>query len=223
MVLIIFAKKQNMINYKIIPFNSFQVNTVILWDETKDCVIVDAGCFDSQEEQQLVDFIENNSLKPQILLNTHYHIDHVLGNKFCQKKWGISPTSHKDSSIFVDNVWSYSSMFGINPDDIISPAHFLEDGDKVNFGNSTLEVLYTPGHADGSLCFYNSEAKLILAGDLLFQGSIGRTDLPTGNLDVLKKSVFEKLFVLPDDTEVICGHGPNTTLGIEKKSNPFLY
>lgn len=208
--------------YKVLPFNSFQVNTIVAWDETNEGVIIDAGCMNQTEQKVLSDFIESKGIKPVALLNTHYHIDHILGNKFCLEKWNISPQAHKDSSHFVENAWTYSSMFDIDMEELIAPGSSLEAGDKVEFGTTVLEVIHTPGHAAGSLCFYNRAESIIFVGDVLFRGSIGRTDLPTGDFDLLKKSIFEQLFTLPDNTTVVCGHGPNTTIGVEAKSNPFL-
>lgn len=212
-----------MLQYKKIVFNPFSVNTIILWDETKSCAIIDAGNYNAKEDAQLQQFIVEQELNPVLLLNTHFHIDHVFGNKFCKDTWGIEPTTHQASIPFYENRDIYASRFGLDGSSLIAPAHFLKDGDSIHFGNTTLTVLYTPGHADGSLCFYNEKAQLLIAGDVLFKGSIGRTDLPTGDFDVLRKSIFTKLFTLPEETEVICGHGPNTTIGVEAKSNPFLH
>jgi glyoxylase-like metal-dependent hydrolase (beta-lactamase superfamily II) len=211
-----------MTQIQIFQFNSYQVNTFVIWDDTKECVIIDPGCFSKEEHSALTRFIEENGLKPVHLLNTHYHIDHVLGNKFIKNHYNLPVEAHQAGSPF----WEYGSVwaagFGIKEDDLVAPDAYLKDGDEVKFGNSSLEVLYTPGHADGSICFYNEADNYVIVGDVLFHTSIGRTDLPTGDYDVLKQKITEKLFTLPDETVVYPGHGPKTTIGFEKMNNPYL-
>lgn len=211
-----------MTQIKIFHFNDLEVNTFVLWDETKECVIIDAGCATERECQTLADFISENGLKPLYLLSTHYHIDHILGNKFVSETYQIPVTAHAAGAIFWKHGDLFASSFGVDKKTLIAPEKFVKEGDLITFGNSRLKTLYTPGHADGSICFYNEEDDYVIVGDVLFYGSIGRTDLPSGDYETIKKSIYEKLFTLPDDTVVYPGHGPKTTIAFEKTNNPFL-
>ncbi len=210
-----------MITVKILTFNLFSVNTYILSDETKECVIIDPGCSNSSEEKELEDYIIEQSLKPVSQIITHYHIDHILGVGFVKHRWGLSAIAHAEGNLF----WQNKKMgyeFGLPANKVVEPEIFTEEGEKLKFGNSVLEVVYVPGHADGSICLVNHEQKFVIAGDVLFYGSIGRTDLPTGDYDILKKGITEKLYTLNDDYTVYPGHGPKTEIGIERKHNPYL-
>lgn len=211
-----------MIQIKSLVFNPFQVNTYILYDETRECVIIDPACYEPHEEKQMAAFIEKEQLKPVALLYTHCHIDHILGNNFMVKTYGLKPLAHRDSLPFLTNSQSYGKTFGFDVEDPILPEHFLEDGQEIGFGNQKLKALHTPGHAAGSLCFYHEEEGFVIAGDVLFHQSIGRTDLPTGDFDLLIRSIGDKLLSLPDAVKVYPGHGPSTTIGAERKHNPFL-
>ncbi|MEM9544542.1 MAG: MBL fold metallo-hydrolase [Bacteroidota bacterium] len=206
----------------IFTFNPFEENTFVLYDDTKACAIIDPGCSTIEEQDQLVGFIEANGLKPTKLVNTHCHIDHVLGNRFVSEKYNLPLISHRGEEVVLSMQPQISMMYGIayNPSPVIT--EFLDDGDELIFGNTSLKVLFTPGHSPASISFYNEDAKVVIGGDVLFQGSIGRTDLPGGNFDTLAKSIREKLYVLPDDVVVYSGHGPSTTIGVEKRSNPFV-
>ena len=206
----------------IFQFNSFQVNTFVVWDETKECIIIDPGCLSEKECKVLTRFIAENHLQPVRLVNTHYHIDHILGNKFVKNYYRLPVEAHQAGKAFWDNASVWAANFGMNQDDLVAPDAYLQDGDEIKFGHSSLKVLYTPGHADGSICFYNKDENYVVVGDVLFHTSIGRTDLPTGNYDILRQSITEKLFTLPDETVVYPGHGPKTTIGFEKMHNPFL-
>ena len=204
------------------PFNPFQTNTYVLYDETGECVIVDPSCYEKREQEQLAAFIDEKKLKPVALLFTHCHIDHMLGNNFVAKKYKLKPLTHKDSLLFLENSRDYGKSFGFDVERPIMPEKFLEDGDVVHFGNQQLQVIYTPGHAAGSLCYYHKPSQSLIAGDVLFQNSIGRTDLPTGDYDTLIKTILQKLMLLPEEVTVYPGHGPSTSIGYEKKTNPFL-
>jgi len=206
----------------IFTFNSFAENTYILYDDTKDCVIFDPGCSNSDEKNQLVDFIKANGLKPIKLVNTHCHIDHVLGNKFVSEKYGLPLISHKGESVVLAMQPQISAMYGVAYDPSPEITEFLDDGDVLHFGSTALKVLFTPGHSPASISFYNEESQVLIGGDVLFQGSIGRTDLPGGDFETLAKSIREKLYVLPDEVVVYSGHGPSTTIGVEKRTNPFV-
>jgi glyoxylase-like metal-dependent hydrolase (beta-lactamase superfamily II) len=211
-----------MIKIQQFVFNNFQVNTYILHDESGECVIIDAACCDDRENQEVKDFIEKNNLKLVRNLNTHCHVDHVFGNGFIAETFGIYPECHEASVPFLASAGEIALSFGYTIEKIPSTARFLIDKEKITFGTSALEVLYTPGHADGSVCFYNKEQGFMITGDVLFRDTIGRTDLPTGDFDLLMKSIRERIFTLPDSTLIYPGHGPETTVGYEKQNNPFI-
>lgn len=209
-------------NIKKFKFNPVEVNAIVLWDETLECVIIDPACFYPEEEQQLKLFIETNHLKPVRLLNTHGHFDHLMGNAFVEKTWGIKSEIHQADNHLVEQAVRLSAMFGIPMPKPPLPGSFFEDGDILSFGNSTLKVIFVPGHCPGGVAFYSEKDKLLIGGDILFYGSVGRTDLPGGNHEQLITGIKEKLMVLDPDVKVYCGHGPETTIGAEKRSNPFL-
>jgi hydroxyacylglutathione hydrolase len=211
-----------MIKIASFTFNPFEENTYLLFDETKECAIIDPGCHSVEEKQTLAQFIEAENLKPVKLLLTHSHIDHILGNNFVAGKYNLKPEVNELELPMLQNAKMIGQMYGIEVEPSPEPEIFLAEGNTVRFGNSELQVLFTPGHSRGSICFYNAEDKFVIAGDVLFNESIGRTDLPGGDYNTLIKSIREKLFNLPDDNKVYPGHGPATTIGHEKKHNPFL-
>ncbi len=211
-----------MTTIKTLVFNAFQVNTYVLFDQTRECVIIDPACYEPDEERQLVAFIEKEQLKPVAVLYTHGHIDHILGNNFVVKHFGIPAITHRDSLPFISNSPAYGKTFGFDASDPILPEKFIEDGDVILFGNQQLTALHTPGHAAGSICYYHQAEGFVIAGDVLFSGSIGRTDLPTGDFDLLINSINEKLLTLPNQVKVFPGHGQATTIGQERHTNPFL-
>jgi glyoxylase-like metal-dependent hydrolase (beta-lactamase superfamily II) len=211
-----------MTEIKVFEFNPIQVNTYILYDETGECVIIDAGCYGEEEEKELSDFIEGKGLNPVRLLNTHAHTDHILGNNFIRQKYNKNPELHKEGSVFLKHASGWAEMLGIKTDIMQMPEKYLEEGEKIKYGKEELEVVYTPGHADGSVCFISRNGRFVITGDVLFSGSIGRSDLPTGDSDKLKNSIIEKLYILDDDFIVYPGHGPATTIGQEKRTNPFV-
>jgi len=204
-------------------FNSFGVNTYILADDTGKCLVVDPACQYAGEETELLGFITGNHLDPVGMVNTHFHIDHIVGNNFVCKAFNLRPQCHKKCKMLWETATEFGAAFGIKIENLIIPIDFLSEGDKIQFGNSSVEVRYTPGHADGSICLVNHAERYVIAGDVLFRDSIGRTDLPTGNFDVLYESITTKLFTLPDDYIVYPGHGPETSIGYEKMNNPFLH
>jgi len=211
-----------MINLHYFTFNGFQENTYILYDETKQCVIIDPGCYSNEEQQTLSTFITDNNLTPVKLLNTHGHIDHVLGNNYVAYKYNIGLEIHEKDLPTLHATPEYGHLYGFNIDPSPEPTHLLKDGEIVSFGNSKLEVLFTPGHSAGHVVFVSHEDEFIINGDVLFQGSIGRTDLPGGDYNTLINSIKSKLFTLPDNYKVYTGHGASTTIGFEKSNNPFL-
>lgn len=211
-----------MITIKSFTFNPFYENSYILSDETGECVIIDPGCHISEEEQELMQYISNNALKPVKLLNTHCHVDHVFGNQFVADTWKLGLEMHKKDVPILESFATVCQMYGFPGGPQPEPAHFFEDGDTIKFGNTTLHILFTPGHSPGSVCFYNKEQDFVIGGDVLFQNSIGRTDLPGGDFDALANSIRTKLYVLPDAVTVYPGHGPATTIGYEKRNNSFV-
>lgn len=211
-----------MMQIKIFEFNAFQVNTIILYDETKECVIIDAACYHESEQTKLKQFIESEGLKPVRLLNTHCHIDHILGCNFMTDTYQLDMEIHEAGKSFLAGAVEHGMAFGFSLEPIHAPIKFISEEKEIKFGTTVLKVLYTPGHADGSVCFVNKESDLVIVGDVLFRGSIGRTDLPTGNFELLKESIHSKLFTLPNHYKVIPGHGPATTIEYEKEHNPFV-
>lgn len=203
-------------------FNGFQENTYLLYDETKECVIIDPGCYSATEQQELVDFIEQNGLTPVKLLNTHCHIDHILGNNFVAQKYNLELYMHKADLPTLHATTEYGHLYGFNVDPSPEPSHFIDEGDVIEFGKSKLDILFTPGHAPGHVVFVNHDQQFAINGDVLFQGSIGRTDLPGGNHETLIESIKTKMFALADNYTIYTGHGPTTTIGFEKQHNPFL-
>ncbi len=203
-------------------FNAFQVNTYVLYDNTKECVIIDPACYEPHEENELFRFIKENELSPVALLLTHCHVDHILGSKAVSTKYALKPLMHQDALPFIERSQDQGMMFGFNVKNPDIPDVFLQEGETIRFGQQKLQLILAPGHADGSLCFYNEPQKVLISGDVLFQGSIGRTDLPTGDYNTLITSITDKLMVLPGDVEVFPGHGPSTTIGFERDHNPFL-
>jgi len=204
-------------------FNPFAENTYILYDETHECVIVDPGCYGTVEEKQLADFIASENLKPVRLINTHCHIDHILGVPFVTSRYGISLEIHKGELVVLNYAGQSGLMFGTPIGKLPEPGGFLQEGDKVTFGNTTLDVFFTPGHSPASICFYDPVGKQLLSGDVLFKGSIGRTDLPGGDYETLMHSIFDVLMPLDDEVVVCAGHMEPTTIGDERRHNPFIH
>ena len=212
-----------MIKVKSFTFNAFQENSFVLYDEeSKECFIIDPGCSNSAEDQALLSFISENDLIPTRLLNTHCHIDHVLGNQLIADRFGLVLEGHKKEIPVLASCEQVGRMYGIPYKGSPELSVFHEDGDSFTLNNQEIRVLLTPGHSPGSICFYVGDQGLVIGGDVLFQGSIGRTDLPGGNYETLINSIKTKLLPLPDETVVYPGHGPATTIGVEKVSNPFL-
>lgn len=202
--------------------NPYQENTYLLFDETGECAIIDPGMYTAAEQNTVVAFIKDNNLKPVLLLNTHCHIDHVLGNKFVFDQYGLKPQFHEGESDVLAAVIAYAPSMGLRYDVSPLPDTYLPETGTVKFGNTELQLIFAPGHSPAHLCFYDKAANILIGGDVLFRNSIGRTDLPGGNYSTLIKNIEEKLFLLPDDCTVYPGHGPETTIGYEKQTNPYL-
>jgi len=212
-----------MINIKTFTFNAYSENTYILFDETNECVIVDPGMYDGKEQNEIVAFIKEKNLKPVLLLNTHCHLDHVFGNKFVFDTWGLKPQFHKGELPVLQSVPAYAPQMGFSKYELSpEPEIFLEETGTAKFGGSSLELIFAPGHSPAHLCFYSETDGFLIGGDVLFYGSIGRTDLPGGNHQQLIDNIRTKLFPLPDAVKVYPGHGPATTIGFEKEHNPFF-
>ncbi len=211
-----------MITVKKFTFNPFAENTYVLSNSLKECIIVDPGCSNAYEQEQLIGYIEKSGLKPVRLLNSHCHIDHVLGNEFIKEKYNLLLEAHRNEIPVLKGVHDYAAVFGVALDEQKPIDKFLEHNEVSNFGDSYFRVLHAPGHSPGSICFYFEMEKIIICGDVLFKGSVGRYDLPGASGEELFRSVTEVLMALPDDILVYSGHGPETTIGEERKTNPFL-
>jgi len=212
-----------MINIKIFEFNPVVENTYLLYDETKEAVLVDCGCINPNEERILSDFIDQNELILKRLLCTHLHFDHVIGNGFIFKKYGIRPEAHQKEVEILPPIEEQARSMGLPYSiETVEITKYLHGNETISFGESQLMTLYVPGHSPGSLAFYSAKDGFAIVGDALFNGSIGRTDLWGGNYDVLIASIKDKILTLPDETIVYPGHGPSTTVINEKLNNPFF-
>ena len=206
---------------KSFEFNPFAENTYILYDETRECVIVDPGCSNRDEENELFEFIESHALKVMSVINTHCHIDHVLGNWAVKNRYGVKLFIHPLDEVVLKSVKAYAPNYGFHSYQEADVDGFLNEGETVSFGNQSLNILFVPGHAPGHVAFYHPGEKILIGGDVLFLNSIGRTDLPGGHHQTLINSIRQKLFSLPDDVVVYPGHGPTTSIGFEKRTNPY--
>ena len=202
-------------------FNPFAENTCILHDETRDCIIIDPGCYEKSEIDELIGYVQTQSLNVKMLLNTHCHIDHVLGNYAVRKKYDVPLIINKLEEPGLRAVRAYAPNYGFTQYQEVLPDRYIDESDEIVFGNHTLRVLFVPGHSVGHLAFFDDTERILIGGDVLFRDSIGRTDLPGGDHDTLLRSIHRKLFTLHDDVVVWPGHGPDTTIGYEKRSNPF--
>jgi hydroxyacylglutathione hydrolase len=211
-----------MIKLKSFVFNAFQVNTYVLSDETGECVIIDAACYDQREKTSLDQYISSNQLKPVKLIHTHGHVDHILGMRYVAEKYNPEIKIHQDDIPLLTDAKKHGLMFGFDVEEPPVVTGYLNEGEYVTFGNSTLKVFHVPGHSMGSVAFFSPEQNFVITGDVLFRGSIGRTDLFGGNYDQLKQSLYNKILTLPQDAEVWPGHGPSTTIHDEVMSNPFF-
>jgi len=212
-----------MIKVSTFVFGPFYENTYVAYDETGDCIIIDPGCSNPREEEELSLFIEGNKLKPVQLLLTHTHIDHVMGLNYVFTKYGLKPQFNQIEQYILDAAPQFAANYGIDLQLPFPEAEkYIDQGDIIEFGVSRLEILFLPGHSPGHLAFYHADQRIIFGGDVLFYLSIGRTDLPSGNHDQLITSIKKNLFRLDDEYLVYPGHGQTTTIGNERKYNPFL-
>jgi len=211
-----------MITVQFFTFSPVSENTYILYNDVGEAIVFDPGCYFQEEKQKLETYINAKQLQVVQLINTHCHLDHVFGNKWLAEKYGLELFIHPNEEMVLNFAPQSGKMWGLPFDNYTGKLHFLNDGDIVKLGQDQLKVLLAPGHSPGSICFYCEEQKFVIGGDVLFRESIGRTDLPGGDHNTLLNSIREKLFVLPDDVTVYPGHGTPTTIGHEKKFNPFL-
>ncbi|MBI2729568.1 MAG: MBL fold metallo-hydrolase [Sphingobacteriales bacterium] len=211
-----------MFNIQSFIFSPVQENTYLLYNETASCIVIDPGCYYAEEKELLLDFINKSRLTPKMLLNTHCHLDHVFGNKFIADAYGLVLHIHEKEKKLLEYAPTSGLMWNLPFDNYVGNLVYLKEGDMIELGNDKLEILFAPGHSPGSVCFYCAEQGFVIGGDVLFRQSIGRTDLPGGDHQTLLNSIHTQLFILPDDTIVYSGHGDQTTIGYEKKHNPFL-
>jgi hydroxyacylglutathione hydrolase len=202
--------------------NPLGENSFIISDETGECVFIDPGFYYEEEHQEIKDFIAENQLNPVKIVNTHCHFDHIWGVEFVRNEYKIPFLAHAEDNFWVERATQQAEMFGFEMDSVAPADSFMVENEYIEFGNSRLKIIHVPGHSPGHVVFYSENDKILIAGDVLFYGSIGRTDLPGGDYQTLISNIKNKLFDLPNETKVYCGHGPETSLGFEKRSNPFL-
>ena len=211
-----------MLYLKSFCFNPFQENTYVLYDDNLEAFIIDPGNSNNSENSLLKSFISEKNLNPTRLLLTHAHIDHILGNRFVFDTYGLLPEVNANDLYFIENMQQSAMRFGVKFDQSPVPEKFINENDVISLGKYQFTCIFTPGHSPGSIAFYNKENKLLISGDILFNGSIGRTDLPMGHHPTLIHSIKEKIYSLGDDIKVYPGHGPPTLTGHEKLNNPYV-
>lgn len=211
-----------MLAVKTFTFNPVQENTYILYNERKECCIIDPGCYFPEEREKLRRAIEGEGLKPVLLLNTHCHLDHVFGNKFVYDTWGLLLHLHEKERPMFDQAPIAGQLWQMPFENYEGELVYIREGEVIRIGEEELQVFFTPGHSPGSVSYYHEAGGFVIAGDVLFNGSIGRTDLPGGDQATLIRSIQTQLFSLPDDTKVYPGHGALTTIGLEKMNNPYV-
>ena len=204
-------------------FNMFPVNCYVVSDDSGEAVVIDAGCFYTEEKQMLKDYLFDNNLTLKHVLCTHLHLDHIFGNPFLFQEYGLQPEGGQQDEFWLDQASSMARNFGFLYEEK-QPAlcRYINHDDTITFGDTTLKAIHVPGHSPGSIVYYCEEAACAFAGDVLFQGSIGRADLQGGNFEELREGISSRLFTLPEQTRIYPGHGPSTSIGYEKKNNPFF-
>ncbi len=211
-----------MLNVEKFVVNPLQENTYVVSDESGECVFIDPGFHFDVEHSEIIKYVADKKLKPVMIANTHCHFDHIMGVEFVRRQYEIPFRAHPDDAFWVGKAIEQGQMFGFEMEPVREPDSFFQEGEKLKVGNASFEIIHVPGHSPGHVVFYAAEEGILIGGDVLFYGSIGRTDLPGGDHQTLVSNIKNLLFTLPDDTKVYCGHGPETTLGFEKYSNPFL-
>lgn len=209
---------------KLFTFNPFSENTYIIYnDNSADCVVIDPGCYSTSEEQRLMEFFRNHNLTPTKVLYTHCHLDHAFGAKFLAENFpSIEFYAHVNEHYFIENAIAESRLFGIEIQQPPALTHYVSDGEKIPVADTEFIVIHTPGHSSGGICYYCEKEHVLFCGDTLFAGSVGRSDLHGGNEEMLIHSIRQKLFILPDETQAYTGHGYPTTIGEEKRGNPYV-
>lgn len=211
-----------MLVVKSFTFSPIQENTYVLYNEQKQCCIIDPGCYFPAEKDELKTGLEKAGLTPVLLLNTHCHLDHVFGNKFVHDTWGLDLHIHEKEKPVLDFAPMSGERWQLPFDNYEGPLVYLKEGNFIKIGEDELEIRFTPGHSPGSISFYSAENGFVISGDVLFNRSVGRTDLPGGSTETLLESIRTQLFTLPDETKVYSGHGPVTTVGYEREHNPYV-
>lgn len=211
-----------MLNVHFFTFNAFQENTYIISNHKKECWIVDPGMYEQRETDGFISFIEKQGFTPQAIINTHAHLDHIFGVQAMVDKYNIPFSIHRLEQPVLDRGRETAAMFGFSFNNLPVVSSYIDHTTPLQLGEDTVQVFLTPGHSPGSISFYYEPGNWVIAGDVLFQGSIGRTDLPGGDFDTLISSIKKHLFTLPDNTTVLSGHGDSTTIGDEKRGNPFV-
>lgn len=208
---------------KTFTFNPFQENTYLVYDDTKEAIVIDCGCIIDYEKKAFKQYIADNELNIVKVINTHLHLDHQFGNRFLFETYNIAPVAHAEDEFLLENVKSQGAMFGIPlKEEAQTLSGYIEDYQIFTFGSTSFKALHVPGHSPGSVAFYFENENAVFVGDVLFKSSIGRTDLPKGDYATLIRSIQNRLLPLPDSTIVYSGHGPTTTIGEEKVNNPYL-
>jgi glyoxylase-like metal-dependent hydrolase (beta-lactamase superfamily II) len=203
-------------------FNAFQENTYILFNEHKEAIIVDPGCYLKNEQETLAGFIAAHELTPTLLLNTHCHLDHVFGNNFVSNKYGLTALLHEKEQVVLDRLPEAGAKWGVSTEAYTGPIQYIQQDQIIALGGDQFKVLETPGHSPGSVCFYNEKQDFLLGGDLIFMDGVGRTDLPGSNPLDLIHSIRTQIIPLPDSMTIYSGHGEATTWGREKLHNPYI-
>lgn len=208
---------------KTFTVNPFSMNCYIYWDEkSKEGVIIDPGAYEDFEKEEILNYIQTNAIDIKLILNTHGHIDHILGNDWAKKTFNVPLLMHKDDMPLIEKAPEQGAMFGVVFPKPPEPDKFIDETDTIKFAGSEFKIIHTPGHSPGSVCFIDEKEKIIFGGDVVFRGSIGRTDLWMGDIDVLLDSIKNKIFSYPDDFIIYAGHMEETSVGEERENNPFL-
>lgn len=210
------------LNIAVFAFNPFQENTYVVWDASRECVIIDAGNYTAADDRKLTDFIREKGLTPVMALNTHGHIDHILGVPYVTETFGVPFALHGDDRFLVESAGEHARLYGFEARGIPQIDRDLKGEEELTFGDTTLKIIHTPGHTPGHVCIYEPQSKVLFSGDTLFKESIGRTDLPGGNYSWIMRSILDKIMPLGGDVEFYPGHGPKSTLGHEAMYNPFI-
>lgn len=212
-----------MLEVKVFNFNMFSENSIIVWDEeTKESAVIDPGTSTSDEETTLSEFVSSKNLKVKYLINTHCHIDHILGCRFVKEKYHPVYYAPEKDLPLLEHAQQQAQMFNISMDTPPKPDELIAEETELFLGKTKMKFLFTPGHTPGEVCIYFEKEKICITGDVLFNESIGRTDLWGGDYQTLINSIETMLLILPDEVVIYPGHGKSSTIGYEKQNNPFL-